>query len=452
MSKFEKIYLTSPDWLQSVAVYIYGKRQFTKRYSGIYREILNQVRESELWTDKEKYDYQCEKMNVMLRYCSKNIPYYQRLFIDYGIIANNITTIEELKQIPILKKETLRENPDSFRSSDKKLIHATQKTSGSTGTPISLNVDEETYKLAMALLVNFEENNRVPFRTRRATFAGRLLKSTNTMSPPFWKYNQAENQLLFSSYHLNKNTFSHYEEKLNEFRPIELIGYPSSIYELANHYFDKGIRPKYRPELIVTNSENLMTWQRDKIQEVFDCKVKDYYSTAEYLNFASENNEGIYKSNPLPGVTELAPLESGDIQSRLIMTTLTNKAMPLIRYDVGDLAVADNDSSMYLGNPTLLEIEGRIDEYLETTDGRKIGRVSQIFKGIPGVREAQIIQHNPGEATFNIVSETPANKLSESIIMENTKLRLGDNFKINIKYTNHIPKQKNGKFRFVIKD
>ncbi|WP_328184809.1 phenylacetate--CoA ligase family protein [Marinobacter sp. OP 3.4] len=451
MSKAEKIYLKSPEWAKSLAVSMYGKIQYRKRYSGSYQQLLETVRSTHTWTTKKIYDYQCERMHNMLAYCYEKIPYYHKLFINHGLTINDITNLDDLKKIPILKKDVLRSSPQEFRPANRKLVHASHKTSGSTGTPVAIDVDEETYKLAMALLVDFEERNGVPFGARRATFAGRIIKSTDNLTPPFWKYNSAENQLLFSSYHLNTNTFPHYREKLRQFAPLELIGYPSAIYEIANHYHLKGIVPEFRPKLIVTNSENLLNWQRERIEAVFNCKVRDYYSTAEYLNFAGEDDEGIYHSNPLPGITELEPLESGEGQHKLIMTSLTNTAMPLVRYDVGDLAVPAPGNELSSGIPRLSEIEGRIDEYIETQDGRKIGRVSQIFKGVPGIKEAQIVQHKCGEAQFNIVSETEKNTLAESMIIENSKLRLGEDFKVTINYQSRIPRQKNGKFRFVLK-
>ena len=149
MSKAEKIYLKSPEWAKSLAVSMYGKIQYRKRYSGSYQQLLDKVRDTHSWTTQEVHDYQCERMQSMLSYCFEKIPYYHKLFIDHGLTVENITNLDDLKKIPILKKDVLRSSPQEFRPANRKLVHTSHKTSGSTGTPVSIDVDEETYKLAI---------------------------------------------------------------------------------------------------------------------------------------------------------------------------------------------------------------------------------------------------------------------------------------------------------------
>ena len=98
-----------------------------------------------------------------------------------------------------------------------------------------------------------------------------MLKLANDMKPPFSRFNRSENQRLFSSYHINETTFPHYKKELDKFQPQELIGYPSSIYDLAAHYLKSDSKPGFRPKAIITNSETLLLWQRETIESVFGC-------------------------------------------------------------------------------------------------------------------------------------------------------------------------------------
>lgn len=416
----------------------------------MYWDLLEKVKDAKSWSPEKINEYQCQRLHEMVKYCYENIPYYRKVFDELCLTPDDINTQDDLTKIPILDKQTIRERPHDFLPVNGKHAYTIQHTSGSTGTPLALHTDEETYKLAMALLVDFEESYGVAFGAPRATFAGRMLKASDRMTPPFWRFNKAENQLLFSSYHLNKTTFPSYADALNRFQPEELIGYPSALCELATHYLEQDIVPAFQPNLIVSNSENLLEWQRKKIRQVFKCNVKDYYSTAEYVNFAGENRQGTYSSNPLIGITEFEVIEPNDPSGNLIMTTLTNRAMPLIRYRIGDVATPVNSSETTKGAPVLSGIDGRIDDYLETTDGRKIGRVSQIFKGLPGIREAQVIQEKTGSVIFRVVPDGTGSDFKDGLI-KNAKLRLGNDFSFRIQYVDEIPRGVNGKFRFVLK-
>lgn len=245
-SKTEAIYYASPVWLQNLLVSLMGYRLYRKRYTAPYLDLLAQVRESRCWNRQQRDDYQSEQLHRLIRHCSTQIPYYQQLFAEHGFHHNQFTSLPDLRKLPILDKQTLRARPEAFRSNSGR-PYMMQNTSGSTGTPLTLAVNEQTYKTAMALLVDHEEHHGVPFRSRRATFAGRMVQRANDTKPPFARTNLAENQRLYSSYHLNRYTFPYYREDLDRFAPLELIGYPSAICDLASHYLATGTRRAFRP-------------------------------------------------------------------------------------------------------------------------------------------------------------------------------------------------------------
>ncbi len=324
-----------------------------------------------------------------------------------------------------------------------------QHTSGSTGTPLSLDVDEYTYKLAMALLVRHEEKAGVPFRAPRATFAGRMLQRFENQSPPFSRYNRAENQRLFSSYHLSESNFSHYRKELNAFQPKELIGYPSVISQLANQYLESAIEPGFSPKAVITNSETLLDWQRGKIESAFGTAVYDYYGTAEYVMFAGQSGDGTYYPNPLIGLTELLPTNLISNEHDIVVTTLCNTAMPLIRYDIGDTAIPRSDESKLHGAPKITAFSGRKDDYLLTPSGRKIGRTGEIFGYFPSVKEAQIVQETPEHCRLLVVLEKGAT-LDEDALVRQCQKKLSSEIRFEIEYKTEIPRSSNGKFKSVV--
>lgn len=447
----ERLYFHSPAFLQSLLISSYGYFLYQKRYSGIYKEIRRELDSAKILTPEDIKAYQEEKLRQMVAYCANNIPYYQKLFSDQGLIPTDITTLQDLEKLPVLNKRTIQQQSHNFRPNNSAKSFIVQHTSGSTGTPLSIHLDERTYKLAMALLIDHEERHGIPFGSKRATFAGRMLKPANNMQPPFSRFNRAENQRLFSSYHINEFTFPAYKKELDQFQPLELIGYPSAICDLASHYIKAGSKPGFQPKAVITNSETLLLWQREKIESVFGCPVFDYYGTAEYVIFAGQDQTGVYQPNPFIGITEVEIGSDSNDTGRLLATSLSNKQMPLLRYDLGDTATLMNPSGEKIGRPALKSINGRVDDYIETIDHRLIGRIDHIFKGVSGIREAQVIQKQPGSAVIKVVKDQ-SSELDEGLLISNCRQRLGQEFQVEVEHVPAIPRGSNGKFRSVVRE
>ena len=447
----EAIYFQSPIFLQNMLVSVYGYKLYHKRYSGVcYRELLEQVRRCRSWSPAEVEAHQSERLHKMVKHCRLNIPYYQQQFSELGLHENDITATEHITRLPILSKQTLKEHSRLFQQPNAKPFML-QHTSGSTGTPLALMVNEETYKLAMALLVEHEEHNGVPFGARRATFAGRMVQPANRMMPPFARMNRAENQKLFSSYHLNSRTFPWYQAELDRFQPAELIGYPSAICDLATQYRKAGVAPAFRPQAIVTNSETLLAWQQKIIEEVFDCKVSDYYGTAEYVIFAGQGKDGIYRLNPLIGITELHGQTDDQRAGQLLATSLTNTTMPLLRYDLGDTAECPTLCGSKASVHELETINGRVDDYIETPDGRKIGRIDHIFKGLNGISEARIVQDARDHCTIKVITQSALAEAMIDTLRHNFSARTGGTLRLTVETVASIPRGPNGKFKSVLR-
>ena len=437
----ERVYYSSSPWVQNFLVSIAGRIQFPKRYQKLDSKLL-EINEIQALSERQKTDYQSEKIANMVRFCGKNIPFYQKLFADHGINYTQISSRGDLEKIPILTKRTVIDNIDSFINPNAK-NYITQKTSGTTGTPFTIHMDKDTYQLAMALLVAHEIKHGVAFGAKRATFAGRLIKKYFDNNPPFFRFNESENQAIFSTYHLSRKTLKHYDNELEDFNPQELIGYPSAIYNLATLYFENNCTPSFKPKVIITNSETLFSWQREIIEQVFGCNVYDYYGTAEYILFAGQDKNLSYVVNPILGVHEIIDDHGFASNSgRVIGTSLTNTVMPLLRYEIGDTAESLSEFSMK-------NITGRVDDQIHTPDGRRIGRSGEIFGFFDNIKEAQIIQHRIDYCEILIVKLSETDYLPENEVLEKLSKKFGSEIKFEISFVDNIEKGSNGKFKAV---
>ncbi|HHW90071.1 MAG TPA: hypothetical protein GX745_04120 [Clostridiales bacterium] len=132
--------------------------------------------------------------------------------------------------------------------------------------------------------------------------------------------------------------------------------------------------------------------------------------------------------------------------SKIIGTTLTNYAMPFLRYDTNDIATFRETPE----GRQILTIDGRSEDYIILKDGSKVGRLDHIFKELLAVKEAQIVQPKAGEAIFNIVRGENYTDIHEQQLLKEIYQRLGDKIEIKLNYVSSISRTQNGKLRFVI--
>jgi len=451
----EKIYQALPSYYQNMLISFYGKALFNKRYGKPFEALFAEIKTIDLLSVEEVRALQLEKLRKILCHADQYVPYYHKLFRKINFRPNNFQDMSDLEKIPPLEKDIFRSNFESFistRKSDRTYI--TQRTSGSTGKPLEVAVDELTYKRVMALLVQHEEEHGVGFGLPRATFAGRMIQSIDRNTAPFSRFNKAENQMLFSSYHINDKNIASYIGELEAFKPAELIGYPSAIYAMAVCIDHSDIVLNFKPDLVVTNSETLLDWQKSLIEKVFQAPVRDYYGTAEYIIFASQCVNDIYHINPALGHIEIVDennVSVSDKEGDILCTTTSNFLMPLIRFRVGDRGISHSEKcSCGKNTPQLKKIIGRIDDYVLTKDNRKIGRLDHIYKGLKGIREGQLIQYKRDRCKVRIVKSDDIERIDEDTLIENFHERVGHDIRLTVEYVEHIEKGKNGKFKAVV--
>lgn len=447
---FQEIYNVLPVWAQNQIVSTYGYVQFKRRYSGDYPRIREQVDESLRLTSDEICRWQEARLRSVLALACTRIPYYRHRQRAIGVACDE----SSLASWPLLTKADVRLNALALRDPTNKPFWI-NSTSGSTGTPLEVALDRYTYRLSMALLAAHEAAYGIHPGAARATFAGRLIQPVANERLPLWRYNRADNQMLFSTVHISDRSMPAYLNELGRFQPDEVIGYPSAIYAVAEYCRRTGTTPAFQPKAVVTNSETLFDWQRDLIGEVFRCPVADYYGTAECVVFAGQCAEGRYHFNPLLSIVEVLDDSGAAVapghQGHLVCSTLTNTVMPLIRYQVGDDAVLALDPCPCgSSHPSVFRIVGRTDDNVVTPEGRTVGRLDHIFKGVRGVRECQIVQDAPDHLVLLVVADATFDEQAGRDLIDNLRVRVGDSIKVEIQAVHSIPRTSSGKFKGVV--
>jgi phenylacetate-CoA ligase len=204
----------------------------------------------------------------------------------------------------------------------------------------------------------------------------------------------------------------------------------------------------------ISNAEPLLQHQIDIITEIFGCTVVNTYGMSELVAAAcSFNDVNEMLIWPEVGLIETLQLESdlpvleGE-SGRLICTSLLNKDMPLIRYEVGDTGII-TDSSAGIKFQKITELTGRIDDLVITDSGKRIGRLDPVFKNNFNIKEAQIIQETLSSFTLKVVPDSDYNDKNGEAMVNSLKERVGE-IRVNIELCESIERTNTGKFKAVI--
>lgn len=449
----ERIYEHSPVLLQHAMISAYGWRLARLRYGGRYASYLEDLLRSQYYSQSELAELQNEKLRMLIRHCYDNVPYYARLLRELKLTPTDFRVTADLHKLPVLHRETVRRQPELFcaqnyRNRPCEIVN----TSGTTGTTLRIRVDVEGRRKNYAFLTRLKLWAGVDPSARTATFGGRAIVPASVQRPPFWRYNLATNTLLFSSYHLSEKNMPAYLDKLRGWDPELIDSYPSSLHVLARYALDHGISgPK--PRAVITSSETLLTDQRILICKAFGTRVFDQYGAAEQACFISECEAGSYHVHPEFGVAEFLPSAHSESEAgfRIVATGFTNWAMPLLRYDTGDLAIpANHECSCGRKFRIVEQIIGRVDDVLITPSGRYIGRLDPVFKGLETIRRAQIVQETLGRIRVRIVPGNGFSPAHRDSVRRELEKRIGENIEYIFEIVEDIPVGSGGKFRAVI--
>lgn len=450
----QRIYNASPIWIQNLAVTVAGLRLRHLRYGSTYQSAVRDLRDSETWSPNEVRDHQEARLRILLQYAARHVPYYRNLFEHVHLDGVTLSSFHKL--VPVLPRATVRDCPEAFRSDEFRVQDLVElRTSGTTGTPLSLRATRDAIQHNYAHFSRFLSWHGVAPGDSCATLAGRIVVPIEEQSAPYWRTNAAMNQWLYSTYHIAPSTVPAYVRGLNQQRPVYIDSYPSAVSALAEMALAQQFSLDFRPKIVVTSSETLLDHQRDAIEEFFGCPVRDQYGNVEMAAWIGQCEQGSYHAAPEYGLLEVldesgqpqAPGKPGDV----CLTGFINPAMPLIRYMIGDVAeISQNDCPCGRPFPAVEAIHGRRDDMIVTPDGRRVGRLGPVFKSTPGLIEGQIVQRDANTLIARLVLEPGCPPNAANDFLEALRGRVGHRMQIRIEYPPRIERTAAGKLRPVI--
>ena len=453
----ERLYGCAPVGIQNLLVSEYGRRIRNERFGEGFEEAALFLERSERADPERHREYQSERLRMLVRHAYETVPHYRETMDRASVRPSDIARVDDLAKLPVLTRDDLiaeRENLVSRTVNRRNLRLA--RTSGTTGYPVSVYWDRNVIVMNNAMSWRSWSWAGFEFGRPFATLMGEAVVPIRQSRPPYWRYNSAWNQYIFSSYHLNEETVSHYLKALRKAGVEALAAYPSSAYVLARYMEERS--EKLPLQCVVTSSEPLLPVVREVVSDRFECPVFDTYGQAERVAFSSEceEHDGHHVFSEY-GIVEIVdgegmPVAPGE-HGQIVATGLHNLAMPLIRYATGDTA-AERGGRCPCGRtlPMIEGITGKAEDIIVLPDDRMVPGplLSYAFKGVPGILRSQIVQRRPEEVSVRVVTDALFTGAAESTLRKELGRRLGPEVEIDIERVDEIPVSSRGKFRWVI--
>jgi len=304
------------------------------------------------------------KILGIAKYAYTHVPFYKELYNDKRINPYNDIRINDL---PIIKKEDIVRCPERLISDEYKIDDLLKShTSGTTGLQLfSYNTKEEQLKRAMLIWSEREKNCHNIMRKKKAIFHDiRELEN---------KPIQIINDMLYlSTMYLNIERFDQYYDALNEYQPKFIRCCPSAFYEFVRYMKQSSKKMKYKIDYIEMANEYLAPGVYKELKDFFeDSFIINVYGASEFYPIANAcTNNKLHESKDAVFIEVLN--NDGQGYGHLVITSLINRAMPFIRYDIGDIGKLTGETCSCGKDGRVLDLRsGRVYDYYMDGD-RKI--------------------------------------------------------------------------------
>jgi len=454
--KRESLYAALPIPLQNLACTWEGFRRARARFNPHFHRRLREWEASGRSSTERLHAIQQDRLVALVDRARRFVPHYARLGLPEPRRADDPKRGIEaiLAAFPVLEKSAYRADPESFIASDvpaSRLIKG--KTSGTTGSALPLWYTPEALAEEYAAVWRLRRSAGVALHSPHFSFGGQLLVPLEQTTPPFWRRNAWSGQTLFSLYHMTKANLRDYVDAMHRLPALYVQGYPSSLHLLGRALLEAGRPlPSGKLRAVFPSSESLLAFHRETIEQAFAAPILDRYGTSEFAVSMTGCRDGRLHVDMEFGIVEVEVEEEGDdfVRGPLLVTGFANDATPFIRYRIGDVGTRSKRPCA-CGRPgdVFLDVDGRIEDYVVTPDGRWIGRLDHVFKGELDVAEAQILQETPAAIEVRIVPRPTWDARAERALMKELRSRLGDAIAIELVRVDEIPREPNGKFRAV---
>jgi phenylacetate-CoA ligase len=378
-----------------------------------------------------------------------------------GMKPQSIRDFDDYSKFPVLTRSALRREGANLLSSlaETKTLRKVN-SSGSTGERVELFQDSSFSRWCRAHQLRtygwcglWQLGD--PFAlvwggTSYLKYRGRYVRLDNALS----------NRIELDAFRLDAASQERLLKLLEKHNPVLISGYTTALYLLAKLARKRGaIFPRLRA--VQATAEQLTDDMRSEIEQGFHCEVYNKYGSIETNIIAHESADHlgmrIQAEHTLVEIVDSAghPCPPG-VLGRIIVTTLNNSAMPLLRYETSDFAAFAKDRTATDGVklPLMGPVVGRLQDVLCTPDGGLIHPqlFTNVLRQYAEIEWFQIVQEQEQRLRIRVV--TPYGLSDET--MRHVRIAINHacqfEFRTDFEVLSEMPESATGKFRISLNE
>lgn len=430
---------------------IFPLHEKLKRHHSV--ALFKDLERTQWFSPEQIQDLQQNNLCSFLTRITRDVPWYKEQFSKLNLSPATFT-LADLQKIPRLDKPTLRANVDKFKTSKPHRL-ARFNTGGSSGEPLIFFLgDRVSHDVAAKWRATRWQG--VDIGDKELVLWGSPIEVNTQDRIKMWRDKLLRTQ-LFPAFDLGEKGIKQFIEQYQKLRPAMLFGYPSAFMRVAQYAQKQGINLK-QPELNVcfVTAERLYPEQRELISAQFAVPLANGYGSRDAGFIAHECAHGGMHITAEHIIVEIlredgSRCDEGE-SGEITITHLHTADFPFVRYRTGDRAVLSHKPCPCgRGLPLLERIDGRTTDFVHAQDGTAMHGLALIYvvRDLPGVQQFRIIQHSIDELEVMLVT-TEWDEARTQKVIDGMRARLGASVNVRLNFCEHIPTEKNGKYRYII--
>lgn len=267
------------------------------------------------------------------------------------------------------------------------------------------------------------------------------------------------NRIRISAFDLTSETCIRVYELIQKSQPTYFYGYTTAIYGFCHFLKNAGLDFKGLDlKAVICTAEKMYPHHRDLMSKMFDCPIVDEYGSSENGIIAFQcrfgNMHMMADHLAIEFVDNNNQLVKPGELGKVVITDLNGYAMPLIRYEIGDMArYSEQRCTCGITLPLMEIVEGRKEDFIRTKEGKLVHAAYLCYTlKDDAVHEFKMYQKDLNMFIVQIVRSNTFNSETEKKLINNLRSALGHEVSINFEYLERIPREKSGKLRYFVSE
>lgn len=411
-------------------------------------KFLNELLQNQQLSPSQLAELQENKRRELLNFVENRNGYFRKKYRGFDAIS-------DFESLPLMTKEELREQFQDIVTPDMKSRVYAVKTSGSTGIPLKFYRDKLIFGYTLASVYRGHSWHGLDVGAKEAMLWGIPMGLKNRLLAR--GRDLLLNRFRETEYSLNPKVLELFYRAILKKKPAYIFGYSSMVYEFALFVRERNYKAEEMGiRAAICTAESIPEYQRELIEDVFGCQVVSEYGSAETGIISYECKEGSHHISSDCVLVELLDangkrVPSGEI-GKVIVTVLNSFAAPIIRYDLGDLAIMSEEScDCGINLPILKKIIGRSAGIIVTPGGQCFHSIviyylmKEFSEKFGQVRQFRVVQRSVETLDMHIVTTGALSKESISWLKNKSATQFGESLNLNVIECQALVRKPSGK-------